>query len=295
MSIRIFVILFLSSFAMSAIAEREHVDQTMKAAPDGFVQINVVRGDLRVEGWDKNEIHVEGKLDESTKEFIFDVNGNDAIIEVRIEQSDRRWWGQDSEPSDLVIRVPEGSSLDVSVVSTDVTVGNVLGGLDVNAVSGDLNVDKIRERVDLQTVSGDVDLRDAAGRIRVRTVSGDVKSVKTDGQSIYSSVSGDLEVDDGGEDIEAQTVSGDVIIGSTEYLTVRGHTVSGDVEIDGIFLAGGAIEFDSVSGSIGLAMGPRANARFNLETGSGRIRNQLTSDKPRVSEYGRDQSLRFTA
>lgn len=291
MNIRIFPILSLL-IGMPVLADRQHVDETMEAAADGFVHVSVVRGDLKIEGWDREEIHVEGELDERTIEFIFDVNGNDARIEVRIDQGGRGWWGDDGKPSDLVIHVPEGSNLDVSVVSTDVSVRNILGGLEVGAVSGDLDIEQIRNRIDLHTVSGDVDLRDATGRIRVKTVSGDVDSVKTDGQSIYHSVSGDLTVEDGGEDLELQSVSGDLTVGSTEYVTVRGHTVSGDVEIGGTFISGGAVEFDSVSGSIRLATGSGPDARFDLETGSGNIRNRLTADKPRVSKY--ESELRFT-
>ena len=36
------------------------------------------------------------------------------------------------------------------------------------------------------------------------------------------------------------------------------------------------------------------NARFNIETGSGTIRNRVSDDKPKASRYRSDETLRFT-
>lgn len=58
-------------------------------------------------------------------------------------------------------------------------------------------------------------------------------------------------------------------------------------------LADGVVEFDSVSGTLSLSPGGDTNARFDVETGSGSIRNRLTNDKPSSSEYVRNEYLRF--
>ncbi|MDZ7686033.1 MAG: hypothetical protein U5O39_14290 [Gammaproteobacteria bacterium] len=78
MRIWISMVVLIAAFAgaRSALAG-ERVDETREASPDGFVRITVVRGDLVVEGWERDRIQVEGELDDETEEFIFDVSGGD--------------------------------------------------------------------------------------------------------------------------------------------------------------------------------------------------------------------------
>jgi len=42
----------------------KRIDLTEAAKPEGFVKISIVRGDLSVEGWDKDEVSLVGTLDE---------------------------------------------------------------------------------------------------------------------------------------------------------------------------------------------------------------------------------------
>lgn len=292
MKIKTTPFLLLLLFSNQIYADRQHVDETKSAKPDGFVHINIVRGDLSIEGWDRDEIRVNGELDERTKEFIFDVSDNETRIDVRIEDGNS-WWGS-NDASDLAISVPRGSNVDVSVVSTDVNASNIRGGIKIGSVSGDLDIQDMSDRIDLRTVSGDVELRKSTGRTRIKTVSGDVETYDTDGQGIYHTVSGDVLVSNGGADLELESVSGEIEVEDTVYKTLRGHSVSGEIDIAGEMLADGMVEFDSVSGSIKLGVGKNAIGKFELETSSGRIRNRLTSDEARTSEYARGQKLRFT-
>lgn len=285
------VMLVLLLAGACAAADQERVDQTIDANAEGFVHINVVRGDLVIKGWDKAKIRVTGQLDEQTEAFIFDVNGDDARIEVRIPSHRSGWWG--NQGSDLTVYLPRDSDVAVSVVSTDVDADDIRGGIEVGGVSGDLHVERASKRIDLRTVSGDIDLREATGRISVKTVSGDVESRDTTGRSIYGSVSGTLSIDKGGEDLELESVSGDLVVADTAFVSIRGHTVSGDVDIGGVMQPEGIVEFDSVSGDIRLGVGGEVGARFDLETGSGSIHNRLTSDSPRTSKYARNETLRF--
>lgn len=285
-----FILLLVAS---PGFAERQQVDETKAASPDGSVHINVVRGDLTIEGWGRQEIQVTGRLDEKTEEFVFDVRENNARIDVRIEDGGNGWWGGNNEPSDLTVRVPRGSNLDISVVSTDVTAEDIQGGLKVGSVSGDLNIENVNERIELRSVSGDIELKQATGRIKIKTVSGDIETNTIAGQSAYQTVSGEIEINNGGSELELESISGDIDINNTDYVSVRGHSVSGNVDVSGRMLPDSVVELDSISGSIRLNTGKNPNAKYDLETASGRIRNQLTSDKPHKPEHHGSKSLRF--
>jgi DUF4097 and DUF4098 domain-containing protein YvlB len=275
-----------------AYAEQQSVDERVNAKADGVVRINVDRGDVHVEGWNKDQVEVSGVLDEELEEFIFKVDGDVTKIQVRIPRNTHGGWGR-KELTDLVIRIPQMSKVEFSGVSTDIDIEDVKANVEVGVVSGDVSLDGGTERIILQTVSGEIELRDATGRIRVRTVSGDVESYNTSGDSSYGSVSGSLVVEDGGKELELETVSGDIEVIRANFLSLSGHSVSGDIDIRGQMMEAGTIDFDNVSGTIRLKLAGDINSKFDLETGSGSIRNRLTDDKPKASKYVRDERLRF--
>ncbi len=282
------------AFSFSAFA-RESVDESKSAHPSGFVKINVVRGDLIVKGWDKDEIQVVGKLDNETTKFIFDVDGDDTVIAVKIPNNNRKWCvGYCDDGSDLTIMLPLKSALKVSVVSTEVKISNIKGSLDVGGVSGEIIVDDANNGVRISNVSGGVELRHGQGRIRLNSVSGDVEASDVQGTGTYHSVSGDIRLNKVSGELDLESVSGEIEVGNAKVETLRASTVSGDIELE--FEPVGEVDIDitSISGTVVLRADDKIGAKFDLETGSGDIRNRITDDKPRKSKYIRDESLRFS-
>lgn len=270
--------------------DRQPVEGRKTASGDGFVQIKVLRGKVRVSGWDKKEILVRGLLDEEVRQFVFEVDGKNARIEVKIPRKNDGWT---TEGSALEIHIPKDSNLDIISISTDVHVANVLGGLEVDSVSGDMIVADVKDRIDLKSVSGEVELRNVKGKLHVSTISGDIEAYKAGGGS-FETVSGEIRLDEIGEELNLQSVSGDIEVNGQSYSQIKGHSISGDIEITGELKAAGVIEFDNVSGSIRLELPGDTDASFDIKSGSGgSIRNRLTDDKPRVSKYVRNESLKF--
>jgi DUF4097 and DUF4098 domain-containing protein YvlB len=276
-----------------AIADGDPVDETKDVSDTGHVSVNVVRGEVRFVGWDKSAVKVIGTLDAKTKEFIFEVNSDETVIEVKIGSDRNGWFGSD-EGSSLTVYLPASSWMEFNGVSTDVDVLGLDKSIEVNLVSGDVTMVGGPSRVSVQTVSGDLSLRDSTGRVKVSTVSGDVDSNSVTGEARYTSVSGDIVVEDGGKEVLVETVSGEIEVISGSVDTLGGHSVSGDITVDTRLLEAGSIEFANISGSIELQLEGDINARFDLETGSGSIRNKLSKAQPVISRYMGDESLQFT-
>jgi len=270
--------------------DRRSIDETKAASSEGFVQIKVVRGSLAISGWDKNAISVSGLLDEEVKEFIFDVSGDNAEIAVKLPRRTEGW----DDGSDLDIRVPKGSRVDVSVVSADVRLDNIKGGLELGSVSGEITARDVHGRVEIASVSGEVEVRNASGKISAKSVSGDVEADSVSGEGTFHTVSGDILLNNAPEELDLESVSGDIEVEAVRVVELRGHSISGDTEISVALAKDGIIEFDNISGGIRLKLPSDTSAHFSIETGSGGdIRNRITNDEPKVSKYIRDQSLRF--
>ena len=116
------------------------MNETKDARSDGYVRINVVRGEIEVVGWDKNEVSVVGSLDESMDEFIFDVKGKETVVAVKLPQRLNSWCCE--QETSLVIKVPKKSNVTISLVSAEAEVSNIHGGLELGGVSGELKVEQ---------------------------------------------------------------------------------------------------------------------------------------------------------
>ncbi len=283
------IVLLIASTGIRA--DQERVDRRVDVLPDGFVHINVVRGEVDIKAWDRAQVEVTGVLDEETREFIFETEGNETRIEVKLPTLKGGWFHRNG--SDLDIRVPAGSQLSVTGVSTDVTAKGMGAAVEIGVISGDVSLTGGRDRIVLHTVSGDLDVREAKGRMRIKSVSGDIESYGSTGKGEYSTVSGSILVEEGDQELKLESVSGDIEVLDTDFSSISGDTVSGDVEIRGVMAHDGLLEVGNVSGSIRVKLQGNVDARFEIEAGSGSIRNRLSDDKPRTGKYVRDKTLRF--
>ncbi len=244
---------------VSGLQAGEEVDRSLIAESNGTVRIINTRGEVVIRGWNKDEIRVEGELDALAEELIFDVDGPQARIEVRLPRSNINW----GDGSDLEIHVPQGSSIIFEGVSTDITVKNILGGLRLRSVSGDVFIERVEKL------------------LMVKAVSGDIEVVQSSGKANISTVSGEIEVELSSVDITLDTVSGEIDAELEQFLNLRAITVSGDIEIEGQLMDGGEVDISAVSGDVRLSLRPPVNASLDIETGpGGSIENNLSDHEP---------------
>ena len=97
-------------------ANAEEVDRTVDAASDGHVDIINISGSIEVYGWSKDSVEVTGELGEKVEELIVERDGDKVLVKVKVPRNN-----SNNISSDLVIRVPADSSIDVSTVSADIT------------------------------------------------------------------------------------------------------------------------------------------------------------------------------
>ena len=259
----------------SAFAGKE-VDETLDLRPGGKISIDIMRGDVQIETWDESKIRVKGELDDAAKKFIFEADGDDAQIKVKVDDGffNRNW---SSDGSDLTIYIPESSSVDAGGVSTDFDVDGVQGGITINSVSGSIDAQNIAKSLNIESVSGDIEVSDSWGKMRLVSVSGDVK---TDGKAKHFDVS---------------TVSGDIDarIGLSELIDLA--SVSGDLEIQFDLEDDGRLEAGTVSGDVTLSFGDEdINASFDINTGpGGDIRNEISDDTVARSKFIGSENIKF--
>ncbi len=238
----------------------ETIDETRAVPSDSTVSIHNTRGEVRISGWDKDEVSVVGELDDLATGFTFEVDGAQTIFRVEMPTRDVSY----GDGSKLEIKMPVNGRVDFDGVSTDVSVTGINGGISVHSISGDITGSRIEHRLMINSVSGDIDFSDAGGKAKFTTVSGDM----------------DLELRS--EAVSLNAVSGDIKLRLNNFDTVLASTVSGELEVVGSLSASGSINVNSVSGDVRLDLKAPVNARIDVNTGpGGDIENNLTDDKPR--------------
>lgn len=254
-------------------AGAKEVNESIDAAANGHVDIINISGSVEVYGWSRNSVEVTGELGERVTEFVLERNGDSVLVKVKVPKHN-----SSNVASDLTIRVPTASSIDVSTVSADINVEEVTGEQQLHSVSGDIDTEAAGSDVSAESVSGDVDMggtgKDA--EISATTVSGDVTLFRLAGEVSAESVSGAVTVDEG----------------SFDRATL--NTVNGEIIFQAELRKGGKLAIDTVNGDVDVTFRGDVGAKFNIDTFNGDIDNCFGPDAVRTSEYTPGWELSFT-
>ena len=264
----------------------------------GRVSLNVVSGDVRLRGIAGGETHIRATFEikassDSEADRIFEA------IQLRVDRSsgslsaeekgDHRSVGSmigrlfgASGDYDLTVEadVPITAQMQMTAVSSDVTVIDLRGDQRYHTVSGDLSVNNSGGSVRLETVSGDATIRAEEGlAAQAQTVSGDLNITAPMLRSLRANtVSGDIELEAelaGNGDFKVDTVSGDLSVGlvgsatfeihglSTDVSSELDHRLEGQIDRRRLIIGSGGprLLFNSMSGDVDIRHPRRINAR----------------------------------
>ena len=265
---KLIVLGFLAATPVAA----EEVDRTIDAAQDGHVHVSNISGSVTVAGWSKNQVEVTGELGRNVEELIFTRDGDKITIKVKVPRKGGR-----GIESDLDIKVPERSSIDVGTVSADIEVSGVSGYQKLEAVSGDIETESVAADVTSGTVSGDVVIR-GSGK---------------DANTQCATVSGDLRLMGLAGNLKAETVSGDVVIDDGSFDRAGLNAVNGDIEFSSELRDGGKLSVETVNGEIDLQFANDVSGQFDIDTFNGEIDNCFGPKAKRTSKYAPGKELNF--
>ena len=271
MKIKLSILLF--GMLLSVQAGAEEVNETIDAAADGHVEIVNISGSVEVYGWSRNSVEVTGKIGDKVEELIVERNGDRVLVKVKVPRS-----SSSQIASDLVVRVPSRSSIDVSGVSADIDCEGVSGEQTLHTVSGDIVTEASGSDVSVESVSGDVD------------VTGD----NGDAETLAQTVSGDVILNDLSGAVSAEAVTGDITVDDGSFDRATLHTVNGDIIFESELRNGGKLSVETVNGDVDIVFSDDVSAKFDIETFNGDIDNCFGPAAERTSKYAPGLELSFT-
>jgi hypothetical protein len=186
--------------------ETEHLSQTLKMDPGGTLRLRSFSGRVTITASDRSEIVIDA-VRRGTRSQLdhvkLDIHTDGAnYIVVDANRHDRSWFdfGRNTVvETDLDVKVPRRTNLDVSVFSSPVSVDGVEGSHRVHSFSARLSLSDVSGSIQADTFSGPVLIRektwDANRAINVKTFSGNVELHVPDsasGQVTFDTFSGRL-------------------------------------------------------------------------------------------------------
>ncbi len=236
----------------------EMVNQSLAVEKNGLIYIDIPRGHIKVVGWDKAEVMVQGELDDTSKQLTFTNQQEKTLIKLNTEE--KKYWGDASE---LTIFMPKTSLLRFKGIDTGFDVSKLISDIEGKTISGDLTVSKSTGKITLSVVSGDVKILQSSGLAKIQSVSGMVDFSGDFEQVFIKSMSGDVKAD----------------ISGAEKLALK--SVSGDLKVTGLVKSNAQIKLTTVNGDISYRVDNGLDAKCELISQfGGDIDNQLTDDLP---------------
>ena len=239
----------------------EKVNQSLSVTSKGIVFVEIPRGVISIEGWDKPEIIITGELDDTIKQLTFKTKPEKTLIKADTEG--KQHWG---DASTLKIMMPKHSQLHFKGIDTSFNISKLSHIIQGKTITGDVIVSQVQGKVLLSVVSGNVELVDSSGLAKVQSVSGEVEFSGNFEQAFLKSMSGDITAD----------------ISGTNQLTLK--SVSGDTLVSGQIKDKAQLKLSSVNGDIVYLSAKELNAQCQMVSQfGGEINNQLTDDMPQES------------
>ncbi len=252
----------------------ETVERRGPADPRGEVEIVNVAGSVRVRGWNRPEVEVRAELDSDAERLEFTTQGARTTIRVVLPRN--RSNGGDS---DLVVRIPEASTLRVNTVSADQEVDGIRGAQWLTAVSGTIHSEASGDDLQVKTISGDILVTGTGAQPAAYTV---------------TTVSGDITLAKIGGEIEVETVSGDLTVEANELSRARLRTTNGDMGVVTKLPSTARLDIETINGDVSLKILGTVDAAFDIHTFNGDIKSCYGDERVRSRERGPGHDLNFT-
>jgi len=186
------------------------------------------------------------------------------------------------QPSRLDVMVPAGAKVWVKTATAEIEVSGVTGELDLYVVGGKIRVSGKPAELNAEAIDGDIEVNGKPGWLRAKSASGNVTLNGSSPDASISTVSGGI------------TVNAMPAENRGKFERAKIETVTGAIQFNADIEKGAAIDFDTHSGVMEIAIPRLTGADFEIASIAGTISNELNYSRPVKGRYGRGSELVMT-
>ncbi len=245
-------------------------------------------GDIRIDASERTDTVVEvlpsdpGKLGDVTAAEQTRVDLAGARLVIRGPRGWRQWTPRGGRESiDVRISLPTGSEIRGEAGVAALRSTGELGAFRFKTGAGDIDVDQAGPAA-IRTGAGDVSVGRVAGDLAASTGSGVIRIAAVDGAAVIKNSNRETWVGDVGGDLRVNAANGNISVDRVgASVTVK--TANGDIRLGEV--APGAVVAQTAFGKIDVGIRQGVAAWLDLDTGFGRVRNDLAdAERPDAGE-----------
>jgi hypothetical protein len=225
----------------------EHpVSRGFSTTADVTMRLYVPSGTLIVDTWDRDSVHLEGRLGANASLF-----GGGSRTHIKLGVEARSNADAALPQAMLRVRVPRRARLWIKMIDGSMEVAGTRQELEAYTVRGSIAVRDVSGSTTIESIDAPVTISAASGDLRVRGSGGAV--ALTDVQATMS----------------LSTVSGDVTV-TRSAAEGRVETIGGRIAVDGV-AAGGTLELQSHNGALDIRIPGARIPVLELSSRSGTV------------------------
>jgi len=270
--------LFALALAVVAprLAAQQKVDIRRATTGDVSVRLGGSIGSLRIVGWDRDSVSITGALPAGVRmDGGFGGDGRSPSRGVKFFLDSPN--DAATATATLELRVPRGARVWVKSGTADIDARDVTGGLDLNVIGGKVTVNASPRELQIEAMDAAVTIDGTPEWLRAKTASGDIT------------------LRGGSNDLGLTSVSGALRVEGGSVARARLETVTGDITFAALTSAAGALDVDSHSGTVDLALTEKSGFTLNASSITGTIENRFDKTRPSTGREGRGAELGIDA
>lgn len=216
------------------------------------------------------------------------VDYSDGALRIDIPRKASGLLSGRSPSVDIVVTVPQQSTVSIQSGSADVFLDGGLGDVSTETGSGDVSIANAAD-ASVKTGSGDV-RAEYITAVLARSGSGDVTVAGCAGRVDAEAASGDVQINHVQSGSRAKTASGDILIEVVEA-RVDTTTASGDIQVSRATTGG--IAAKTATGGVAIAIAPGTAAKLDCSSVTGQFTSELDDiDRPEESDLTIEVAVR---
>lgn len=170
--IALLCVAFLSSTVTTNAQRFKEAEKTFQLNADGKVYIDTYKGEIKIETWDKPEVHVYAKMVPDESGFMgtspkkqlerVDVEFDSSPDELEIKsayEKDHSWFGNNTLALvNYEIQMPKTASLKIKDYKSETKINGVHSAIELETYKGEVHVKDLAGSIDLETYKGEIDV-----------------------------------------------------------------------------------------------------------------------------------------
>ncbi|MCD9185178.1 MAG: DUF4097 domain-containing protein [Pyrinomonadaceae bacterium] len=266
----------------SPVSPRETSEKSIKVTPKSSLSMCVLEGNVKINGWDRNEVRVFVKDGSSLDFKVLQTNQQNEPVWIMIQAVNPnpkivRRTNECLSGQSIEIDAPRNASINIKGQETRTSIDSVRKAV-VKNVGGNIILRNISEGVEASTYEGDVSVENSSGAMTLDSSSGNIIAFEVSPSEI-------------GDIFKAKTNNGRIALQDLAFRQIEVNSISGSINFKGGLASGGIYNFGTSNGSINLTMPQNTSCKVVATYGFGGFNSELPINKETENNTPRTQRI----